>query len=123
MSKDVRFFTKEQVALATFLGNPSASGIMLGWNYLVVGQRQAAGIAAAACLAVALALWWLLPPGGSVIGQILSMGVTVWLAQRQYYESFFALEDQGAERRSWWTAVGLILAGNLMVGAILAALR
>jgi hypothetical protein len=82
MSNDVRFFTKEQVALATFLGNPSASGVMLGWNYLVVGQRKAAVVAVAACLAVAVALWSLLPPSGSVIGQILSMGVTVWLAQR-----------------------------------------
>lgn len=50
---------------------------MLGGNYFVVGQRNAAAVAAVACLSVAVAVWLLLRPGGRVIGHILATGVAV----------------------------------------------
>jgi nicotinamide riboside transporter PnuC len=118
-----RLFSVGQIAVATFLGSPLPGILLIAKNCSSKGRQSEARSTAlwaigftVAVIVLAFILPDSVPASGLAIGY--TMGVFQWAKQKQGKEIEEHIAN-GGSLASWWTTIGIGLAGLVVVGALI----
>jgi len=122
--REIRLYTPQHVAGATFLGGPLAGFLLMATNYRRMGHSDAAigsvlvGLLATAVLAMIGILMPGLPSGTGTLICIASIFLMSTLAKNMQGEDVEAHVQRGGKTASVWIALGiglLVLAAEFVV--------
>jgi hypothetical protein len=122
----MKFYSEQQVKLATFIGSPLAGGFLMAQNERIAGQSKKGSrlfVTSVAATILLLFVAWLMPkrqPGNYFLPLVSAIAAGFWYRRAQG-DLLAGVRFPGAVRESWWTALGYSLLVAVFAAAIFVA--